>query len=610
MDVSTRFPLTQLSTFLDDPNCSWKEYVNEVHRAKSVLLAELESIEDKETRKLYREAINDLNSRKTRDGFSEYMEIKNNKRLVLESHLKVATVTAAHDTIVERVMRKRKADSTGLPPPKRTCSSPGEIFDSYRESGDTVEIGSYEASGDTAEIGSYEESGDTVASQGEIAYDLQPPEHNEGFDSYQESGEFGPIVTRIKELRSSGSPGALSTLFWSVVDLRTQEYPDFPLPMNERGCTLLTGETITKLNEHFQSIMLDAQEKLSTSVVSLFEVLRSLVQYDRSEYSIAKLSNVLHRGGICALKLLFSDKLEGMERLWRDQGSEDELQSVEETLAACQAIDPDDSMTKWVCRKFYDAEDMLLMPSDPTERTIDAYCILPFSKLPVVSLRYGEGACKADAEDKKRRNSESKGKHVDFNHFLGGKEVGTGENAGVKPTQDKKDMDFVAGVKCSVALIRSYKQRIVSSCKENGIDAPQDIIEDLQNLAVPFYHVQGTVCMFFLVFAIGNELYGLKEWDFVDFGSMGESVDVILDMAWNFLCVQALHQSFEASRRYITLKVDKIIGRQKSQKLRTIWTIGSRGRGRHLSQPLRRRSWTAASVPIPGHTPKKGLGKI
>ncbi|KAJ3153735.1 hypothetical protein HDU86_005068 [Geranomyces michiganensis] len=220
---------------------------------------------------------------------------------------------------------------------------------------------------------------------------------------------------------------------------------------------------------------------------------------------------------------------------------EERLEVIDYLQHTCQNIDPKDTMTAWMLRKITVALDIKNCPAGRTERTVDVYWIVPFAKLPIAGLRYGEGSSRADEEDKKRRGSTSSmGKKVDFNHFLGTRELATGENAGYKPLISKVEADFISCVKCTVAQMRALKGPILASLDSSNIVPPSDIKEMLAQLALPFFLVDGMMIHFFCVFLVGEELFAFKDFASVNLAKLDSDVIVALDLAQNFFLYEVL----------------------------------------------------------------------
>ncbi|KAJ3299423.1 hypothetical protein HK104_009025, partial [Borealophlyctis nickersoniae] len=74
-----------------------------------------------------------------------------------------------------------------------------------------------------------------------------------GIDVSPDFGDFGKVVTRIKELRSDPDRGN-KLLHWGALDFRASQHK-FPLPENETGLELLSNETIEKVKKHLSGLV-------------------------------------------------------------------------------------------------------------------------------------------------------------------------------------------------------------------------------------------------------------------------------------------------------------------------------------------------------------------
>ncbi|KAI8821118.1 uncharacterized protein EV422DRAFT_54167 [Fimicolochytrium jonesii] len=73
-------------------------------------------------------------------------------------------------------------------------------------------------------------------------------------------------------------------------------------------------------------------------------------------------------------------------------------------------------------------------------------------------LRYGDGASAADRDDNRLRTSKGIGKKVDYDYFVGSRELGAGENSGDSPTKEKVNGDLIATIKVRTRHFRKNPQ--------------------------------------------------------------------------------------------------------------------------------------------------------
>ncbi|KAJ3291495.1 hypothetical protein HK104_006072 [Borealophlyctis nickersoniae] len=314
-----------------------------------------------------------------------------------------------------------------------------------------------------------------------------------GIDVSPDFGDFGKVVTRIKELRSDPDRGN-KLLYWGALDFRASQHK-FPLPENETGLELLSNETIEKVKKHLSGLVAAAANSISDSCASLLMVLRTIIESHTGDLTFAKIKSLVMRGGILLLVEVLMEYIASLEVLvdQTDEAATDTMQSIALLRDALLKVDSDDKETQWLLHVIHQMAYHSMKAINPTERTTDVYEIVPFAINDRVSLRYGDGASKADAMDKRRRSSSAGGgKHVDFLDLIGTLELGSGENS----RKGWQDSDLVAGTN---SLLPSPCPREMS---------------------------------FRLTFNIGAELYALYQWARV---RRPDDLKSTFDLAENFL---------------------------------------------------------------------------
>ncbi|KNC97232.1 uncharacterized protein SPPG_07619 [Spizellomyces punctatus DAOM BR117] len=419
---------------------------------------------------------------------------------------------------------------------------------------------------------------------------------------------------------------ATSTLFWSALDLRDHD-PDYPLDDNERATEFVDYTTHQQLVSQFERIMNRASAKLSSSAVALLSVMRTLLECHELNRDVSVLARTIMVHGTAGLIDLLKRSLRNLTERILSEDDEDHTSQTSEDSAAeecnetreiwsklendARQMDKDDEMTIWICRKLVECADIANCPQNPTERTIDIYYVVPFAKLPNAGVRYGEGCSRADDEDKKRRQSTtSGGKKVDFDYFLGTDEIGVGENFGYKSSRDKRDGDFIAATKCAIAQIRSLVKKTCVHLEAQNIAPSKELKHGFAQIAVPFHVIRDYTVRFFCMFVVCDELYAFAEWAAVDSAGMNGEILSILDMAENFLLFEALAgnaASLQADLQTAARRLVSTFG--KKQRRASIWSRG----GAHGVKPRplvknstdRPKTWSRASAPLAGATPKK-----
>ncbi|KAI9099218.1 hypothetical protein DFS34DRAFT_59959 [Phlyctochytrium arcticum] len=413
-------------------------------------------------------------------------------------------------------------------------------------------------------------------------------------------GEFSRVIHQIHEIRSSSSEDkALSSIYWGAIDLRSTDSGG-PLPENERGETFLPSETISKLHDHVNELLKDATKRISPSAVALLEVTKSINSTcdPRSGIHPIRLEDIQKAmvwGGIPKIVELLQAYLAKFEIIIGEVEDDEEDMAIEQVRALreqIQSIDPDDKETFWILSNLFLLDRIRWEPLKPTERTTDAYRILPFAMMDNVSLRYGDGESKADSDDKKRRQSSSTGKHVDYLHIIDGREFGSGESSRRALTKS----DFIAGLK-----IRSLKSAVVARTAGSTINIRPILDEMLSVVCCPYYQAANGILHFRVLFNIGSELYAFQEWANVSLPA--GDLESGLEMAEKFLiCRHAMIRSHEAVRHAEHLLDEALLANKCN--LRFPRPVGIRGK--RIPLVLKRRSWPApAAVPAPGSTPKK-----
>ncbi|KAJ3164194.1 hypothetical protein HDU88_005506 [Geranomyces variabilis] len=406
-------------------------------------------------------------------------------------------------------------------------------------------------------------------------------------------GDFGDVVTRIKELQaSSDADRGHKLLYWGALDFRSLEHKH-PLRENETGLEFLSNETINKVKNHLSGLVTAAANAVSDSCASLLMVMRSVIENhtgNEPELTIAEIKSLGMRGGIPLLVEGLKKHIASFEAMvepQNDDASADTMHSIALLRDALLKVDADDKETQWLLLVIQQMGYYPVKPIDPTERTTCIYQIVPFAINNSVGVRYGDGASKADATDKRRRSSTAGGgKKVDYLHLIEQLELGSGENS----RKGFQDSDLVAGTKCGIAQIREIKGGLGNDLTERH---PGVLADLLLKIAAPCYQAHDQKMSFRLTFNIGAELYALYQWACVN---LPDDLESTLDMAENFLISEHIMLHTNAAVKHARTKLAFLEQRH---------VLSARTAGVRLNL-FKKSKWRIPSEsPMPGATPKK-----
>ncbi|KAJ3267281.1 hypothetical protein HK104_005961 [Borealophlyctis nickersoniae] len=340
-------------------------------------------------------------------------------------------------------------------------------------------------------------------------------------------GDFGAALARIKQVREDESDPeqGQKLLFWGALDFRAANFK-FPLANNETGLEYLSDETIKNVKTHLELLVTAAADSISDSCATLLKVMRTVVD-NGSTLDLAEVKSLMMRGGVPYLVAALKKCVTGFASLvdCTDEGAKETLHSIELLQEELLKVDADDEETQWLVLIIQQMKYNDCKPNNLTERTVDAYQIIPFAINDCIGLRYGDGASKADATDKQRRASSAGGKRVDYLHIIGNLELGSGENS----RRGWHDSDLIAGTKCGIAQIRQIKEDLGKNLTERHSDVLSDM---LLKIGTATYQVHDGEMSFRLTFNLGAELYALYQWARV---KLPDDLRSTLDMAENFL---------------------------------------------------------------------------
>ncbi|TPX58177.1 hypothetical protein PhCBS80983_g03328 [Powellomyces hirtus] len=265
-----------------------------------------------------------------------------------------------------------------------------------------------------------------------------------------------------------------------------------------------------------------------------------------------------------------------------DTINECELHDAEERDRQCvvaallekvRAICPQDPHVRYICRKlsFWVDKQASQPLTDSTERTVDVFEVLHFTKLPSgIKLRYGDGSSSADRSDKLLRNSNTRvGKKVDYLLKTSLFEFGAGENSGggqglkVADTAHVSE-NFVDNIKIpiwilrlervtmiSVALraeldhtsntqIRHATTHVTQPLEDNGLKATAEIMDLFSEIAIPLFQIWNGQIRFSLSFGLSQQLFAFTDFDEAQMPVTKTDTPDFLSICKAFLLVDAL----------------------------------------------------------------------
>ncbi|KAJ3157388.1 hypothetical protein HDU86_003279 [Geranomyces michiganensis] len=231
--------------------------------------------------------------------------------------------------------------------------------------------------------------------------------------------------------------------------------------VDQRASSLVPEKAFAAITARFEAAIEGAVAGIPPSARALIEILETLCHKLPTAEEIAV---TIGRSGTNAFLQDLSDTIDvavreeeaklaavaGQSPL-SDRGSESGSESgaLEARLAVLKdlqqqalQLEPGCGVSQWMLEGIAASKRIANLPPNPTERTIDAYFPMPYAMLHKAQLRYGDGAPKADSDDKRRRSSANGAQRVDYNHFVKG-----WENASVAPSKDKVEGDFLAAIK-------------------------------------------------------------------------------------------------------------------------------------------------------------------
>ncbi|KAI8995147.1 hypothetical protein BC832DRAFT_568737 [Gaertneriomyces semiglobifer] len=428
--------------------------------------------------------------------------------------------------------------------------------------------------------------------------------------------DFGDVTAKAQHYRNTNADHM--TLYWGALDLRPHGL-EVVRDDNDRADELLQSHVLGKVTDHYEAILYNANGMLSSHVIDFLSVMRSLaldldsLAATNELYGcfglLSRLETRLHEMMDTSVKEDYADSDA------RDV-AEQNKQDAEELLARLRAISAEDMHVRWICRKLSSWLDKRTSePSlDSTERTVDAFEVIPFAKLPSgISLRYGDGSSAADKSDKLLRQSTSKvGKKVDFLLKRAGIELGVGENSGggqgmKDATEEHISDNFVSNIKTSVAQIRHAVRHATQRLRDADLQLTDSMKKLISDIAVPSFQVWNGQIRFTILFNLAENLYAFVDFDEVQLPSSAADTQDFLSICESFLVMDAL---INASHQKV-LELENLVASEirRQQRMTAAARLGSGGRTRGrgvLLAPVPRKSWSrVATLPLPSGTPKK-----
>ncbi|KAI8919803.1 hypothetical protein DFJ77DRAFT_437502 [Powellomyces hirtus] len=243
------------------------------------------------------------------------------------------------------------------------------------------------------------------------------------------SQEFGAVIDQTNKHRANKADHM--TLFWGALDLRPRG-PGIMRNDNDRAQDLLDAPNLSKVKAHYKRF-LPKQMEICPQILPLdLDTLAETNELRGCEGVISLLESRLadlletHPGQCANVSDTNTETYPGTVGQ-ADTINECESHDAEERGRQCvvaallekvRAICPQDPHVRYICRKlsFWVDKQASQPLTDSTERTVDVFEVLHFTKLPSgIKLRYGDGSSSADTSDKLLRNSNTRvGKKVDY----------------------------------------------------------------------------------------------------------------------------------------------------------------------------------------------------
>ncbi|KAJ3189091.1 hypothetical protein HDU85_002716 [Gaertneriomyces sp. JEL0708] len=430
-----------------------------------------------------------------------------------------------------------------------------------------------------------------------------PPQQNLQSDL----GDFDPVISRILLHQSTGGFEAAQTpLFWGALTLPTIHDAARNSAVENSEFSLLCPATRESVVMHCQGIISQAAGSLSKSCIAFICLTRTIMNNVISpeiDLTVQNFRSSLMKAGIPGIAALLKSRLDLIQHyagLDAELGADDvynvsdddlcepcPLQQLAQAYTLLADVDPSDEETNWVVDRILWLDGLQGEPMNPTERTVDIFHIVPFAISKTVQLRYGDGESKADSDDKTLRLSSSGGKKVDYLHLVDGREFGSGENS----RRGYEHTDFIAGIKCAIAQLRSLKRELGPTLAQHPLVERQFY----SGVPVCFYQIRQHTIEFRVLFNIGSELYAWGEWAKI---SIAENLPTCLDAAENFLIAKHIMETSSMAFQHVL----------KQLRARVTMMTSWRGKGTDGLQLniAKRTRWTPPqNSPVPAATPKK-----
>ncbi|KAJ3150445.1 hypothetical protein HDU86_006617 [Geranomyces michiganensis] len=422
---------------------------------------------------------------------------------------------------------------------------------------------------------------------------------------------FGEAITAIKRARKDDDH--LNPMYWAALDLRKEN--GSPGANAIRAKNLLPPQELCQIDKRFTTIMKQAAQDFSVEAGNLLEILEALsssldtpreLGREVQKYGSVRFFDDLKdriRSKKQAIMTDLADAKTGTPDSDYDEQGASHLISRLSQLEN-KRLDPDDIATRWILRAMETCCEIENAPTNVTERTNDVYYLMRFAILPSVSLRYGDGASLADRDDKKRRLSNAgSGKKVDFNYFIGSRELGVGENAGDAPSVQKIDSDWISCVKTAISQARSIRREAFGD--KNPADFSRNTVELASQVACPFFLVEGTRIRFFLLFVVGTEIYAFNEYGTMsDVSQMDSKLKVFTRIARFFLIFERIMLNTNAKVNLVLTRVQEELLQKAAAE--DPWAGPGPLPPTPVSKSLRRsKQMREANAPVAGPTPTK-----
>ncbi|KAJ3178989.1 hypothetical protein HDU87_003259 [Geranomyces variabilis] len=357
---------------------------------------------------------------------------------------------------------------------------------------------------------------------------------------------YEEAVQRILKARSSEE--AWDPIYWGALDLR---YPgESPCADTQRAEHFLPKAIHLQVNQRIHDLLIHAREGISKYARALLDLLEAL---SRDLGSPKDLGAILVRDG--AKEFLLSLKLRIRQKIMvAEEGVADRANG-----------------------------------SPKSDEEAD--------------LRYGDGASPADRDDKRLRASKGTGKRVDYDYYVGSRELGAGENSGDSPSKDKVNGDLIATIKLAIGQIRKAKKEVFADLPM--MDRSKGACDMAAMIAPPFFVVDRHRIRFYVLCEIGSDIFAFRDFgEAVDFGSIDQELMQFSQLSRRFLLFQQLviHSSaaVDSAKSRVQEDLLSIAGDKE------FWGSGGPLPITPIKRDLvRSRTMRRASVPIAGPTPTK-----